>query len=249
MEATIFSTALRDFGRLKRLPIWILLGAAVFIITRVFFMLPHESVDSIYVNISGVIIFRLLALVSAILATAIVSAEVDQKTIVYLLTRPIPRWKLILFRTLAAIVVSAVTGLFFGACASFAAYGPNLAANPYFLRDVKGLIIGAAAYTSLFVFITLLMQKSMVALIFYAFIFELIASRIPGDLKKFSIGAHLEAIAERPSIGMGGGAGEIPNTLSASSSLPAMIGLIVCSLACAAWWFSTFEYIPREDGE
>jgi hypothetical protein len=78
---------------------------------------------------------------------------------------------------------------------------------------------------------------------------------MPGDLYWLSINSYLSSICQRPADkgpknvidalgGMLGNNSIAPNT--------AWTVLIVFSLFCltlGAWWFTHFEYVPREDAE
>jgi len=69
-----------------------------------------------------------------------------------------------------------------------------------------------------------------------------------------SIFSHLEAVAQHPLntavvnpfitflASMTG-----TNTLPASISVPVLVLIPVASVAAAAWWFTNFEFLPRDD--
>src|SRR5579862_3859182 len=102
MEAYIFSSTLREFLRPKRILPWLGVAAIICWIALMFHRIdPHSTRRDSYVLLSAAFVFRLLPLAAAIFSTAIVAQEVEQRTIVYLLIRPVPRWKLLIFRTLA----------------------------------------------------------------------------------------------------------------------------------------------------
>src|SRR5687768_6285757 len=103
-ETFIYRTAVREFLRVRRLWIWLLLalaGGGIAVVSRQ----ESGSLGEAYAQVSEVMVFRVLALASAIFTTAIISKEVEQKTIAYLVTRPIERWRLLLARYLASVSV------------------------------------------------------------------------------------------------------------------------------------------------
>jgi ABC-2 type transport system permease protein len=249
MEAFVFSSALRYHLGLRRLLPWLALGIVITILGVVWTRFsPDASAVDRYVAVSSMLIYKVSALAAVILATTIVSQEVEQKTIVYLLTRPIPRWKLLLFRYFAASVAVAVIGIILAAMLATAVFGSPMA-NPIFLRDCAGLTVGAFAYTALFLTVTLLINRAMILCLIIAFGWESIAPTMPGNMFRLSIYSYLQAIAQHPKqeslIPVEGGI----SSLAPTTGYLAMLGLIVALIAFACYWFTTFEYVPREDAE
>lgn len=255
-EAFIFQAAMRDFLRFKRVFVWILVGLGLFGISKVFLSVsPVQDGKESYSMLSSLLVFRVLPLASAIFSSAVIGQEVEQKTIVYLLTRPIERWKLILLRILAsALAVSLVTVVAM-ILVSAAVYG-NPLGNPLFFRDFMAIVVGSLAYGTLFVFVTLLMSKAaMVVCLLFAFAWETAVPNMPGSMSMLSINTYLSAIAQRPSTAQTMGFfGNMANALginsvSAQTGWIVSLFLILTFGALAMWWFSTFEFLPREDAE
>jgi ABC-2 type transport system permease protein len=137
---------------------------------------------------------------------------------------------------------------------SLAVYGGQVFANPFLWRDAKAIVVGAAAYTSLFVFITLLMNRAMIVCLLYAFAWETVVPNMPGSMYYLSITSYLSAIAERPPGAsndvmqlLAGNIGE--NLLTPTVAIPIMAVLVVCFVIASMTWFTKFEFVPREDAE
>jgi ABC-2 type transport system permease protein len=257
-ETFVFQAALRDFLRLKRIFIWIVVGFILFGIAKVFLAVwPSGKADETYSMLSSLLVFRLLPLASAIFSSAVIGQEVEQKTIVYLLTRPVQRWKLVLLRTLASALAVAFVTTVAMVLVSAAVFG-NPLANPLFFSELVAIVVGSLAYGVLFVYITLLMNKAaMVVCLLFAFAWETAVPNMPGSMSSLSISTYLSAIAQRPSaLGEGGGGffGNMANALGINS-FSAQTGWIILTFiilffgALGMWWFSTFEFLPREDAE
>lgn len=257
IEQFIFTSALKDFFRPKRIGLWVLIVFVLALITVLISRVsPDATPEKTYLQMSSIIVYRVLALAAAIFATAVVSAEVEQKTIVYLLTRPIPRWKLIVFRSLAAAVVVFLVGVASGLAVSFAAHGAGGLNNEYLTRDLVGFAVGALAYVGFFTLLSLIINRSMIVSLLYAFGWETIVPNMPGDVRVLSISNYLQVIAERPSLGqegqgaVGALAGQLSvNTMTPGTAWPVIMTVIIFCFAFGAWWFNTFEYLPREDVE
>lgn len=254
MNGYLFTSALSDFMRFRKVAIWILIAIGIFGIGK---LLTHLSQDQTaqdsYIQLSSTLVFHLLPLAAAIFSTAVLTQEVEQKTIVYLTTCPVPRWKLLLFRTLAAVVAVFLVSALANVAVSFSAYGRPW--NSLMLGDMKALLVGSFAYTCLFVVVSLLINRSMIVCLLFAFAWETSIPNMPGELFWLSINSYLTAISQRPTTSggknfldaLGGMLGY--NNIPAHIGWLAMAGLVVACLAFAMWWFSINEFIPREDAE
>ncbi|MEJ5171938.1 MAG: ABC transporter permease, partial [Fimbriimonadales bacterium] len=146
----LFLHALRDFLRFRRVLAWLLVIAGVAVAGWVWSGLMGDmAATDVYARLSSILTFRVLPLAAAVFATAVVGQEVEQKTIVYLLTRPVGRPTLLLSRAAAAtLVVYAIAA----ACALTVAlatrFGPGVAGS--LARDLVALAVGSLAYVGLF---------------------------------------------------------------------------------------------------
>lgn len=252
METYIYASMLRELTRFRRIFAWVLIAlAGVGMAALCRNLIASGSPADAYILLSDAFAFRVLPLAAAILSMAVISQEVEQKTIVYLLTRPIPRWQLILFRAAAAMTVTfAISAL---TLAILAASTSGLT-NGVFLRDLVAAAVGSAAYVSLFVLVSLLINKSMIVCILFAFVWESTAPLIPGDLYRLTITGYLQGISQHPSVGTGNQdlMDSISNVLGTHQaaqwlSYVSMAILIAACLAASCYWFSTNEYMARED--
>ncbi len=256
MEQYLVVQALKDFLRLRRLFPWLLLLAFTFGLGVLWHSLaPGSRAEDQYSQVSSILVFRMLALASAIYTTAIVGQEVEQRTIVYLLTRPIPRWKLLLTRYLASVIVVAGIGVASAWILSIAVYHGNGLSNPLLAKDIEALCIGALAYGALFLFVSLAINRSMLVCLLFVFGWETSVPNMPGELYRLSVFSYIQAIAEHPQVNIGkslmafvsGSLGT--NVVSAGTAMTTMALLVVVGLGASAWWFTHFEYVPREDAE
>jgi ABC-2 type transport system permease protein len=256
MFAFLYLSALKDFVRPRRIVAWVIVLLGVGLIGVAWKTItPKTPLIEVYGQLSGVLLFRILALSSAIFTTAIVSQEVEQRTISYLLTRPILRRDLLLARYLASVTVVFALGVFGILCLSVGVFGSKFASNPLIAKDALAMAFGGFAYGGFFLLISLLVNRAMLVCLLYSFGWETAIPNMPGELYYTSIYSYTQAIAQHPSstggnplLGMLSGEFGI-NTLSRST---AMIGLSFVAVLCclvSAWWFTRFEYVPREDAE
>lgn len=256
MTSFLITSTLKDFLRLRRLAIWIVIIVALFGLAKAFlFVNPGASAQDTYVQLSGLMVYRVLALAAAIFSAAVVSQEIEQKTIVYMVTRPIPRPTLLLCRYIATVIVVFLVGFLSAISVSAATHGVGALSNEILWRDLPALFVGAAAYSALFVWFSLLMNRSMLVNLLFAFGWETFIPNIPGDAYRLSIYTYLKAIAQRPTTGevtspLGFISGEAgPDLVSRTTGYATLVVLTVLFVTLAAWWFRNFEYLPREDAE
>ena len=255
MLAVVFKQSLKESLRLNKLLPWFLLGGLTFFIALWSTSLGDKTEAVMrYGNLSYLFVFRLLVLSAAIVTSTIVSAEVEQKTIVYLLTRPIPRWVLYLGRYLACSSVVAAVSCCCAVATSLAIFGPNLQANSLLGRDCIALIVGAFAYCGLFGLITLMFNRAMIVCLLFGFGWEASVPNMPGSVYYLSIYSHLQTIAQHPKSDMSGIIALLSGSLGGNNltlmvSIPALIGLILVTVGLSLWLFSSAEFVPREDVE
>ncbi len=95
----------------------------------------------------------------------------------------------------------------------------------------------------------------MIVCLLFAFGWETSVPNMPGDIYKLSIFSYLQAIAEHPSNEatqglLGFVTGQLnPNLITSGTAMQVMAVLVAVTLLASAWWFSHFEYVPREDAE
>jgi len=259
MAPFVFQNAFAEFFRAKRVVVWVIVAAGIYGAATAYVRLGGAEPENAYATLSSLLVFRLLPLASAIFSSAVLSQEIEQKTIVYMLTRPVPRQVFLTMRTLASALSVFIVTAMAAIALSFAVYGASTPTNHYLWRDLVAIAVGSLAYGGLFVLISLMMNRAMVVSLLFAFAWETSVPSMPGSVYLMSISTHLTAIAQRPSSGepARGGGGVLTvvanalgtNTLSPTVGWAVMIILIAFCLTFGAWWFKRFEYLPREDAE
>jgi hypothetical protein len=125
----IFKTAVRDLLRAKRVIASLILIAAPSSIALLWRFAAADAFDpyDAYNTLSSVVVYGfLLVILSVVFGTGVISQEIEQKTIVYLLTRPVPRWRIVLMKFLAAvtgIIVTVIASSLLLAAVTFASGG------------------------------------------------------------------------------------------------------------------------------
>jgi ABC-2 type transport system permease protein len=129
--------------------------------------------------------------------TALIADEVDDKTITYLLTRPVPRSSVLLGKYLAylvstvAVVLPAVVLMWLLIVpihGSLATSFPDLAA------DLGILVVGLAAYGALFALVGATLRRPLVFGLLFVFGWETLTMALPGYLRQLTVAHYLQGL-------------------------------------------------------
>ncbi|SCE88653.1 ABC-2 type transport system permease protein [Micromonospora purpureochromogenes] len=133
-----------------------------------------------------------LPVVSLIVGTGVLGAEIDDGTVVHILTKPLPRWQIVLPKLAVATVVSATTvavPLFVaGVLADSVRLGLALAAAS---------ALGALAYSALFLALSLLTRRPVLLGLVYVLIWEGLLGNFVRGTKVLSVQQWVVAMADR----------------------------------------------------
>jgi len=130
--------------------------------------------------------------------TAFIADEVDDRTITYLFTRPIPRRAVLFGKYLAYLVCSALLVLPSAMLVFFLIVptgGGSIAqAFPGLLTDLGMLVIGLAAYGAVFAFVGARVRRPLLIGLLFALGWEPTVLVVPGYLKRLSVAYYLQAL-------------------------------------------------------
>jgi ABC-2 type transport system permease protein len=130
--------------------------------------------------------------------TALIADEVEDKTLTYLFTRPIPRGAVLLGKYLAylcctgLVVLPSVMLVFFLVVPL--AGGSAGRAFPLLVIDLGLIAMGLAAYGAVFAFIGTWVKRPLVVGLVFAFGWEQIALIVPGYLRRGTVAYYLQAL-------------------------------------------------------
>jgi ABC-2 type transport system permease protein len=132
--------------------------------------------------------------------TALIADEVDDKTITYLFTRPIPRSAVLLGKFFAYLVCTTLLVLPSVMLVYFLIVptgGGHIAeAFPSLLADLGMLVVGLAAYGAVFALVGTRLKRPLVVGLVFAFGWEPAVLLFPGYLKRLSVAYYLQALVK-----------------------------------------------------
>ncbi|WP_019869383.1 ABC transporter permease [Salinispora oceanensis] len=176
----------RRFLLLFPLPVLLVLLA---VLSRVLGVDPSEWGPSVLVGLGLAVVLPVIAL---IVGTGVLGAEIDDGTVVHILTKPLPRWQIVLPKLAVAAGVTAVTvavPLYVaGVLASSVRVGLALAA---------AASIGALAYCALFLALSLVTRRPVLLGLVYVLIWEGLLGNFVSGTKVLSIQQYVIALADR----------------------------------------------------
>lgn len=128
--------------------------------------------------------------------TALMADEVEDKTVTYLFTRPVPRGAVLVGKYLAYLACTSLVVLPAVMLAYFLLVPPAEipATFSQLLADLGLLFVGLAAYGALFAFVGALFKRPLVIGLVFVTGWEQTAMALPGYMKRFTIAYYLQAL-------------------------------------------------------
>jgi ABC-2 type transport system permease protein len=153
---------------------------------------PQEFLVGLYNSLFLTVVVPVTALV---FAASALGSEMEDGTIVYLLLKPVPRWKIVvskLLPTVAIIAVFVVAGVY--ATALILDRGIDEARVAF--AFALGAVLGAAAYAAMFTFLGLMTSRALIGGLLYVFVWEGLLTQFFGGIRNLSVREYMRGIAD-----------------------------------------------------
>ena len=188
--------------------------------------------------------------------TSLIADEVEDKTITYLFTRPIPRGAVLFGKYLAYLVCTGLVVLPSVVLVYFLVvplFGGRVGATfPALVTDLGLLALGLGVYGAVFALVGAWFRRPLLTGLVFVFGWEQIAVIIPGYLKNFTIAYYLQGLVPH-AMPQDGTMSLVRSMLqvfqgapSAWSSLAWLAVIWVGALAAATWAVEHREYVLEQ---
>lgn len=254
----LFTSIGRKTGKTRVFAILGLIPVALAVVARIVLHGRTGLMADVSTEILMVFFLQFYIVILALFfGTSVAAEEVENRTLAYLITRPIPKTSIVLGKYGAySVLMFAMVGLslavsYFvinaGRLGEAAIYGT-------FLRYLGVLGLGILAYTAFFTFLGVVLKKAIIVGLVFGFGWENVIQYFPGSTQRFSIVHYLKSLlpyhpAPTGLAGGGRGVALLLFRLEPTRPLLAILGLAVITavfLALAAWLFRIKEYLYEE---
>lgn len=191
-----------------------------------------DHVEDGTLMIAGLGLALIAPVVALVIASSVLGDPSEDGTLVYLWLRPVPRWKLAVAATAAALTVSVpiiVVPLTISAALTNA--GPELVT-----ATAAACAVAAAAYSGIFTFLGLRVRRAMPWGLAYILVWEGFVARAGAGAEMLSVRAHTVSLLTRLADG--------PERLESSSLATSIVLPLVVSAVAVAL---TVRRLQRQD--
>jgi len=143
---------------------------------------------------AGLIATTLLPLVALVFGTAALGSEFEDGTAVYILARPIPRWTIVVSKLTVAATATVALVLFSSILSGIVASG---GAGSIVSGFSIALAAGAVVYCCLFVCLSIVTSRALIAGLIYVFLWEGVITSLFSGLQVFSVRQYVLGLADR----------------------------------------------------
>jgi ABC-2 type transport system permease protein len=167
----IFVLTLRQLAGSRRLWLVLLLVSLPVLAGLLFHAAEHTATAAEFADdiTASLLASGILPLVVVLLATSAFGNELSDRTLGYLVLKPVPRWQIVAPKLLATLVVGGVPVALSGLAAVLVIEEGDAGGA---LATGLGLLVGAAAYAAIFLWAGLASRHALIIGLVYVFVWE-----------------------------------------------------------------------------
>lgn len=194
----------------------------------------EDGIAEIGTTLDGLVIRMVLPLVALVFGTSALGSELEDGTGVHLLTKPVPRWLIVIAKVLVAGTLTALFVVPSTVIAAVLMAPSNAGIGTVVTSLAAGVLAGSYLYATIFATLSIVTSRGLIIGLGYALIWEgLLAGILPGS-QVFSIREYVRGIifSVSPSV--------IDSIVGATAFVYAAIALVV-ALAIATYRLATYQ--------
>lgn len=195
MTAALLSITLRALLNRRRTLMLGLLGLLLVVVAIIFRLNGPSESESLEVTrqlLANFGIAVLLPLVAVIVGTSAIGSELEDGTIVYLLARPVERWRIVLVKLLVAWLVTSLLVAPAIFVAGMIGNGDAQLAGAFAAASV----LGALEYVAVFLALSVVTSRALIVGLAYVVVWEGFVAALFAGTRGISIRQHTLAVAE-----------------------------------------------------
>jgi ABC-2 type transport system permease protein len=185
-----------------------------------------------------------LIFVTLVHAGSLIREEIEDNTLPFLLTRPVSRPGIVLYKYVgyaAAVLVLLLPPLILAYAVTEGYAGDPFGAD----LDVLGgflavTVLGSLAYGAFFTLLSVATRRPLPAGLLFGFVWESVVGSIPGDIPKLSLIHYLRSILK--DLVAVGPLNAYPSDISAGTAALVLIGFTIAALVAAVAVFRQAEF-------
>ena len=236
----VFSLSLRQITGVRRLIIVALLALLPVALTLILRLTAGsdsgDAEDFVIGVVNALIVGVVLPILVMALATSSFGNDLEDRTLSFIVLTPIAKWKIALSKLAAPILVAAPLALVSGAVSLFIGLDGDLNSV---LAVCAGLLIGVAAYASVFTWAGLITTRALAFAIVYVFLWEGVMSALVPGVKYLSVSTY--------SLSVMYGLGDGPLEAVADEVIEFPAAMAGAALVTAAFWLLTVWRLKTMD--
>jgi len=195
MTAALLAITSRALLNRRRTLLLALLGVLLVVVTVIYRLGNPSDSESLEVTrrlLADFGIGVLLPLVAVIVGTAVIGSELDDGTIVYLLAKPVPRWRIITVKLAVAWLVVVLLVVPAMTIAGLIGHDDPGLATAFAVAATAG----ALEYTALFLALSLITSRALIIGLAYVVVWEGVVAALFAGTRVLSVRQHTLAVVE-----------------------------------------------------
>ena len=197
MTGFIFALTLRQLV-FRRSTLLLLLLATIPVLVGIVFKIGESNEDperfTVRVLCVWLAVTTVLPLTALLFGTSVIGDELEDGTVIYLLTKPVERWRILAPKVCAAWLMTTLLVVSSIAVSSLVVLGGD--AGKVILGFGLAAAVGALAYISVFVMLSIVTSRALIAGLVFVFIWEGAVSGIFEGVRFLSIRHYTLGIAD-----------------------------------------------------
>ena len=195
MTGALLAITARALLNRRRTLLLALLGVLLVVVAVIYRLGNPDGAESLEVTRALLGDFGLgvlLPVVAVIVGTAVLGSELDDGTIVYLLAKPVPRWRIVLVKLTVAWLVVVLLVVPAVLVAGLIGHDEPRLTIAYAIAATAG----ALEYTALFLALSLATSRALIVGLAYVMVWEGVVAGLFAGTRIFSVRQHALAVAE-----------------------------------------------------